>query len=100
MTYRVVIPRSIPFGDSNRVQREVWKRGYGTRLAGRDAARPDHRVVEFLRMIDELPEPADVAALEHDLERLLGGAAVDAAFTGTGIWIETVRDPRSASRPA
>lgn len=96
MTFRVVIPRSIPFDESNRVQREVWKRGYSTRLAGRDAAAPGHLVVEFLRMVDELPAPDEVPALERDLERLLSGARIDAAFTGRGSWIETVqqRPPR------
>jgi hypothetical protein len=92
MAYRVVIPRSIPFGDSNRVQREVWKRGYSTRLAGRDDAQPDHLVVEFLRMVDELPEPADVPALEHDLEALLSGARIHAPFMGRGGWVETVQN--------
>jgi hypothetical protein len=92
MAYRVVIPRSIPFGDSNRVQREVWKRGYSTRLAGRDDAQPDHLVVEFLRMVDELPEPADVPALEQDLEALLSGARIHAPFIGRGGWVETVQN--------
>jgi hypothetical protein len=93
VTYRVVIPRSIPFDDSNRVQREVWKRGYSTRLAGRDAAQPDHLVVEFLRMVDELPEPAEVPALERDLERLLSGSRINAPFAGRGGWVETVQRP-------
>ena len=94
MTYRVVIPRSIPFGDSNRVQREVWRRGYSTRLAGRDVAQPDHLVVEFLRMVDELPEPAEVPALERDLEQLLSGTRIHAPFTGRGGWVETVQRPQ------
>ena len=66
VSYRVVIPRSIPFDDANRVQREVWKRGYSTRLAGRDTAVPGHQVVEFLRMIDDLPDPGDVSGMEQD----------------------------------
>ena len=100
MPYRVVIPRSIPFDDSNRVQREVWKRGYSTRLAGRDVAHPGHLVVEFLRAVDELPEPADVPALERDLERVLGGGRIQAAFVGSGVWIETVQNRPAARRPA
>ncbi|WP_375405110.1 hypothetical protein [uncultured Amnibacterium sp.] len=93
MTYRVVIPRSIPFADSNRVQREVWRRGYSTRLAGRDVAQPDHLVVEFLRVVDELPEPAEVPALERDLEQLLSGTRIHAPFMGRGGWVETVQRP-------
>jgi hypothetical protein len=100
VTYRVVIPRSIPFDDSNRVQREVWKRGYGTRLAGRDTARPGHLVVEFLRLVEELPEPAEVPALERDLERLLAGGRIRCAFAGTGGWVETVPDRPHARHPA
>ncbi|WP_375388979.1 hypothetical protein [uncultured Amnibacterium sp.] len=92
MTFRVVIPRSIPFGDSNRVQREVWKRGYSTRLAGRDATRPDRLVVEFLRTVEELPDPSEVPAHALALDRLLGGARVHAASAGTGVWIETVQN--------
>lgn len=88
-----MIPRSIPFDDSNRVQQAMWKRGYGTRLAGRDVARPGSMVVEFLRVVDELPEPGDVPALEHDLESVLGGARVQARFAGTGAWLETVQRP-------
>jgi hypothetical protein len=92
VTYRVVIPRSIPFDDSNRIQREVWKRGYSTRTAGRDIAQPDHLVVEFLRLVDELPEPADVPALEHDLEALLSGNRINSPFMGRGGWVETVQN--------
>lgn len=98
MAYRVVIPRSIPFDESNRVQREVWKRGYSTRLAGRDAARPGQVVVEFLRMVDELPDPADVPGLEDDLERVLSGGRIHAPFMGRGGWVETVQH-RPAARP-
>jgi hypothetical protein len=96
MAYRVVIPRSIPFDDSNRVQREVWKRGWSTRLAGRDSARPDSLVVEFLRTLEELPEPSEVPGLEQDLERVLAGGRIKAPFAGHGSWIETVqvRPPR------
>lgn len=93
MSYRVVIPRSIPFGESNRVQREVWKRGYSTRLAGRDSAHPDHLVVEFLRVLDELPDPAEVPELERDLEALLSGDRIRAPFAGRGGWVETVQRP-------
>ena len=93
MSYRVVIPRSIPVTQSNRVQREVWKRGYGTRLAGRDAAHPDRMVVEFLRIVEELPEPHDVPDMERDLETVLAGKRIDAAFAGTGAWLETVQRP-------
>ena len=101
MTYRVVIPRSIPFADSNRIQREVWRRGYSTRLAGRDVAQPDHLVVEFLRLVDELPEPADVPALEQDLETLLSGNRIHAPFMGRGGWVETVQNrPRATKRSA
>ena len=100
MSYRVVIPRSIPFGESNRVQQAVWKRGYGTRFAGRDAAKPDHLVVEFLRIVNDLPDPADVMGLEHDLEALLSGKRVAADFAGRGAWLETVqRPPARARRP-
>lgn len=99
MTYRVVIPRSIPFDDSNRIQREVWKRGYSTRLAGRDVAQPDHLVVEFLRVVDELPEPAEVPALERDLEQLLAGSRIHAPFMGRGGWVETVQN-RARKRTA
>ena len=96
MSYRVVIPRSIPSDDANRVQREVWKRGWSTRSGGRDAADPGHRVVEFLRMIDDLPDPGDVAGMEQDLERVLAGGRIKAPFSGSGSWIETVqqRPPR------
>jgi hypothetical protein len=102
MAYRVVIPRSIPFDDSNRVQREVWKRGYSTRLAGRDVAQPDHLVVEFLRTVDELPEPGEVPGLEQDLERILSGGRIHAPFMGRGGWVETVqnRPPRATKRSA
>jgi hypothetical protein len=93
MTYRVVIPRSIPATDSNRVQREVWKRGYSTRLAGRDTATPGRQVVEFLRLVEELPEPSAVPALEQDLEALLSGARINAPFSGHGGWVETVQRP-------
>ena len=99
MSYRVVIPRSIPFDESNRVQREVWKRGYSTRLAGRDRGRPGHLVVEFLRLVDELPDPADVPALERDLERVRAGGRIRAPFAGTGGWVETVQDRPVARRP-
>jgi hypothetical protein len=100
VTYRVVIPRSIPFDDSNRVQREVWRRGYSTRLAGRDTAQPDHLVVEFLRMVEELPEPADVPELEHELEQLLSGSRIHAPFMGRGGWVETVQRPAPRKRIA
>ena len=93
VSYRVVIPRSIPVAESNRVQQAVWKRGYGTRLAGRDAARPGTLVVEFLRVVEELPEPAEVPALERDLESVLSGARVQAVFAGSGAWLETVQRP-------
>jgi hypothetical protein len=73
------------------VQREVWKRGYSTRLAGRDTTQPDQIVVEFLRMVEELPEPADVPALERDLEQLLSGNRIHAPFQGRGGWVETVQ---------
>jgi hypothetical protein len=99
VAYRVVIPRSIPFDDSNRVQREVWKRGYSTRLAGRDRGRPGNLVVEFLRLVDELPEPAEVPALERDLERVLAGGRIRAPFAGTGGWVETVQNRPTARRP-
>lgn len=93
MSYRVVIPRSIPAAESNRVQREVWKRGYGTRIAGRDVAQPDRMVVEFLRIVEELPEPRDVPAMERDLETVLAGKRIGAPFAGTGAWLETVQRP-------
>lgn len=98
-----MIPRSIPFEESNRVQQAVWKRGYGTRLAGRDASRPGRMVVEFLRVVEELPEPSEVPAIERDLETLLNGPRVAAPFTGSGAWLETVqrptrKSPRSALR--
>lgn len=99
MSYRVVIPRSIPFDESNRVQREVWKRGYSTRLAGRDRGRPGQVVVEFLRLVDELPEPAEVPALERDLEQVLAGARIRAVFAGSGGWVETVQDRPVARAP-
>ena len=98
MAYRVVIPRSIPFDESNRVQREVWKRGYSTRIAGRDTARPGQVVVEFLRMVEELPDPADVPGLEDDLERVLSGGRIHAPFMGRGGWVETVQN-RPPGRP-
>ena len=88
--YRLVIPRVIPFSQSNRVQQAAWKKGYGTRLAGRDGAKPTAVVVEFLRVIDQLPEPSEVGDLEHALEEILGSDAVAASFTGSGAWIETV----------
>jgi hypothetical protein len=99
VSYRVVIPRSIPFDDSNRVQREVWKRGYSTRLAGRDAAVPGHLVVEFLRMVDDLPDPGEVPGLERDLEHLLSGTRINAPFAGRGSWVETVQQ-RPPRKPA
>jgi hypothetical protein len=85
------------------VQQAAWKKGYGTRLAGRDGEQPTAVVVEFLRVIDQLPEPSEVGNLEHALEELLGSNAVSATFTGRGAWIETLesrRSPRSESRPA
>ncbi len=93
MPYRLVIPRSIPSAESNRVQQAVWKRGYGTRLAGRDAKRPGSTVVEFLRVVEDLPEPGDVRGLEHDLEAVLAGKRVETPFAGTGAWVETVQRP-------
>jgi hypothetical protein len=93
MTYRVVIPRSIPLADANRVQREVWRRGYSTRLAGRDTTRPGHQVIEFLRLVEELPEPADVPEMAQELERLLSGERINAAILGRGGWVETVQRP-------
>lgn len=93
VSYRVVIPRSIPVDDANRVQQAVWKRGYSTRLGARDAADPGNRVVEFLRMVDELPDPSEVPRLERDLEELLAGTRVHTRFTGAGGWVETVRRP-------
>jgi len=97
VSYRVVIPRSIPVDEANRVQREVWKRGYSTRSGGRDAAVPGHQVVEFLRMLDDLPDPGDVSGMEQDLERVLSGGRIKAPFAGSGSWIETVqgRPPRN-----
>jgi len=100
VAYRVVIPRSIPFGESNRVQQAVWKRMAGSSIAGRDAAAPDQVVVEFLRMVDELPEPADVPALEQDLERLLSSSRIDAPFMGRGGWVETVQNRPARKRIA
>ncbi len=99
MSYRVVIPRTIPVAESNRVQREVWKRGYGTRLAGRDVGQPDRLVVEFLRIVEELPEPGDVPDMERDLETVLAGTRIAARFAGTGAWLETVQRP-PRKRPA
>jgi hypothetical protein len=99
VSYRIVIPRSIPFEESNRVQREVWKRGYGTRLAGRDTAHPERLVVEFLRVVEELPDPTEVGGLEHDLEAVLGGKRVNAPYAGSGAWLETVQRP-ARRRPA
>jgi hypothetical protein len=93
VSYRIVIPRSIPFAESNRVQREVWKRGYGTRLAGRDTADPERLVVEFLRVVEELPEPTEVGGLEHDLEAVLAGKRVNVLSAGSGAWLETVQRP-------
>jgi hypothetical protein len=98
VSYRVVIPRSIPFEESNRVQREVWKRGYGTRLAGRDRAHPERLVVEFLRLVDELPDPTEVGGLEHDLEAVLAGKRVNAPYAGSGAWLETVQRPAKARK--
>lgn len=97
MSYRVVIPRTIPFAESNRVQREAWKRGYGTRLAGRDATKSGEVVVEFLRIVEELPEPAALSELETALERALADTRIHARFAGHGAWLETVqRPPRKA----
>ena len=73
------------------MQREVWKRGYSTRLAGRDTAQPDQIVVEFLQMVDELPDPAEVPARELALEQLLSGHRIHAPFAGRGGWVETVQ---------
>ena len=92
MSYRVVIPRSIPFAESNRVQQAVWKRGYGTRLAGRDKTDPGSQVVEFLRVVDELPDPSEVHGLERELEAVLEGKRVQAPFAGTGAWLETIQN--------
>lgn len=92
MSYRIVIPRSIPFGDSNRAQQMAWKRGYSTRLAGRDTEQPGNQVVEFLRMVDELPDPSEVPALERDLEQLLSDKRVHAPFAGAGAWLESVQN--------
>ena len=87
-----MIPRSIPAAEANRVQQAVWKRGYGTRLGGRDAAHPGSRVVEFLQLVDELPEPSEVRGLEERLEAVLTGGRVQTDFTGSGAWLETVQN--------
>ncbi|MFD1720457.1 hypothetical protein [Amnibacterium endophyticum] len=92
MSYRVVIPRSIPFADANRVQQAVWKRGYSTRLAGRDTTDPKRQIVEFLRLVDELPDPGEVGGLANDLESVLSSKRVDSDFAGTGAWLETVQN--------
>lgn len=92
VSYRVVIPRSIPFSQSNRVQEAAWKRGYGTRLAGRDPGTPADIVVEFLKQVEELPPPTAVRAYEESLETVLTSKTVNAAFTGSGAWLETVRE--------
>lgn len=92
MSFRIVIPRSIPFGDSNRAQQVAWKRGYSTRLAGRDTEQPGSQVVEFLRLVDELPDPSQVPALERDLEQLLSGKRIDAKTTGAAAWLESVQN--------
>ena len=88
----VVIPRSIPFAEANRVQQAVWKRGYSTRLAGRDQADPGSQVVEFLQIVDELPDPSEVAGLEQRLEAVLTGKRVQTEFAGSGAWLETVQN--------
>lgn len=85
------------------MQQEAWKKGYGTRLAGRDREKPTAVVVEFLRVIDQLPEPSEVGNLERALEELLRSNAVSATFTGRGAWIETLesrRPSRIEPRPA
>ena len=94
-----MIPRSIPFAESNRVQQAVWKRGYSTRLAGRDQADPTSQVVEFLQIVDELPEPGEVHGLEQQLEAVLTGKRVQTEFAGSGAWLETVqnRPPRRSA---
>ena len=96
VSYRVVVPRSIPFDDANRVQQAVWRRGWSTRLAGRDAADPKRQIVEFLRLLDELPDPGDVGGLAADLETVLSSKRLETDFAGTGAWLETVqnRPPR------
>lgn len=93
MSYRVVIPRSIPFGDSNRVQQAMWRRGYSTRLAGRDTVDHGRVVVEFLRVVSDLPEPGAVGGLAAELESALSAKAVHAEFAGHGAWLETIQRP-------
>jgi hypothetical protein len=87
------MPRTIPFSESNRVQQAAWKRGYGTRLAGRDTAHPGEIVVEFLRVVDEMPEPAALGELESALERALATGRDHATVAGHGSWLETIQRP-------
>ena len=94
MPFRVVIPRSIPTTEANRVQQAVWRRGYSTRLAGRNTGTRE-QLVEFLRTVHELPDPGEVAGFEHDLERILTAGRAATTFTGTGAWLETI-----TSRPS
>lgn len=94
MPYRVVMPRSIPFAESNRVQQAAWKRGYSIRLAGRDPKSPAAVVVEFLKSVDELPAPESVRDFEHALEAALASKSIAAQFGGRGAWLETVRERR------
>lgn len=92
--YRVVMPRSLPFAESNRVQRESWRRGYSTRLDGRDAAVPGNQVVEFMRIVEELPDPTEVSTLAEELDVFLERRDARATLpTGRDrLWVEPVRD--------
>ena len=100
MNYRVVMPRSVDAALSNRVQRDAWRRGYGTRLAGRAS---DGTIVEFLRLVDELPDPTEVASFATALDSFLDhvGANARMAPATPALWVETVtakaqrREPRS-----
>ena len=89
MKYRVVIPRTVASAESNKIQQVAWRRGYGTRIAGRA---PGSVVVEFLEPIDELPDPSEIRAHEDALERVLSPKQTGAAFSGRGAWLETVQN--------
>ena len=97
MSVRLVMPRELPFAESNAVQQRAWRAGYSTRGGLRDPARRGSVLVEFLRVLPELPAPEDVAGLEADLDRLLDRLEVPQGQRRRA-WLEDVPERRISSR--
>lgn len=97
MPVRLVMPRSLPFGESNKVQQRAWRAGYSTRSGLRDKAGRGSILVEFLRVLPELPAPEDVAGLEAELDVLLARLDVECASRRSA-WLEDVPERRISTR--